>query len=133
MFKYVKFTKAEDEFTTHDFRGGSEEVKVNHFNVSVVSIEAEDAAILDEVIASQNERINCIEIDHAEFKELVGDSLQIKRIRKVVAERIASKYTYADEIAMLKRDDSTAKKIEYVDFVNESIAIGSELKSLIGY
>jgi len=133
MFKYVKFTKVEDEFTTHDFRGGSEEVKVNHFNVSVVSIEAEDAAILDEVIASQNERINCIEIDHAEFKELVGDSLQIKRIRKVVAERIASKYTYADEIAMLKRDDSTAKKIEYVDFVNESIAIGSELKSLIGY
>lgn len=133
MFKYVKYTKVADEFTTHSFRGAGEELKVNHFNVSVVSIESEDEAILEEVIVSQDEKINCIEIDHAEFKELVGDSLQIERIRKVVAERIASKYTYADEIAMLRRDDTDAKKIEYVAFVNESIAIGSELKSLVGY
>lgn len=133
MFKYVKFTKAEDEFTTHDFRGGSEEIIVNHFDVNVVSIQAENEVAINTLIASQESVINCIEITKDEFKELVTDSAQLNRIRNVVAERIASKYSYADEIAMLKKADDNAKKIAYEAYVAESISIGNELKSLIGY
>jgi hypothetical protein len=133
MFKYVKFTKVEDEFTTHDFRGGSEEVKVNHFNVDVVSIESEDEVVVTELIITQNEIINCEIITKDEFKELVKDSAQINRIRDVVAKRIASKYSIPDEIAMMKKEDDNTKKVEYLAFVEESVQIGNELKSLVGY
>lgn len=133
MFKYIKYTKVEDEFTTHEFRGGDDSVKVNHFDVPVVSIESDSEDLIYEVIVSQNEIINCEEITKDEFKELVKESAQINRIRNVVAERIASKYSYADEIAMLKKDDNDAKKIAYENYVTESIAIGNELKSLLGY
>jgi hypothetical protein len=133
MFKYVKFTKVQDEFTTHEFRGGDDEVKVNHFDVDVVSIESDNEDAIYEVITSQDERINCQEITKDEFKEIVKNSAQIERIRTIVKERITSKYSIADEIAMMKRDESDAKRVEYEAFVSESIAKGDELKSIVGY
>lgn len=133
MFKYVKFTKVQDEFTTHEFRGGDDLVKVNHFDIDVVSLESDDAEAIYELIISQDERINCQDITKDEFKELVKNSAQIERIRTIVKERIASKYSIADEIAMIKRDESDAKRVEYEAFVSESIAKGDELKSIVGY
>ena len=133
MFKYVKFTKVEDEFTTHTFRGGDENVKVNHFDIDVVSLESEDEVAITETIISQDERINCEVITKEEFKDLVSDSAQINRIRSVVKERIACKYSAADEIAMLKRNADDKKKIAYETYVSECIAVGDELKSLVGY
>lgn len=133
MFVYVKFTKVQDEFTTYEFRGGDDLVKVNHFDVDVVSLESENEDAIADLIANQDERINCVEITKEEFKELVKDSAQINRIRNVVKERIASKYSVADEIAMLKKDDTNEKRVAYESYVTECIAVGDELKSNVGY
>lgn len=133
MFKYIEFTRVSDEFTTYEFRGGNEDVKVNYFDVNVVSIESENEIAINNLILSQDKRINCQIITKDEFKELVKDSAQIERIRTVVKERIASKYSYSDEIAMMKRDESDSKRLEYEAFVAESIAKGDELKALVGY
>ena len=132
MFKYIKFTRVKDEFTTHLFRGGDEDVKVNYFDVDVVSIQNDDEDKLNELIASQDERINCIEITKEEFKELVTNSAQINRIRDEVKEKIASKYSTEDEIAMLKRDEFDSKKIEYLAYVEECKQIGVKLKEEFG-
>jgi hypothetical protein len=132
MFKYIKFEKVSTEDTVLEFRGGSEDVKVNHFNVSVVSLAGEEVAI-DEVIASQDARILCEEIAQEEFKSLVTDSTQLNRIREVVAKEIAKKYSLADEIAMSKRDESDGKRIAYETYVTECLAIGYGLKAEIGY
>lgn len=133
MFVYVEFTKVTDEFTTYEFRGGSEDVKVNYFDVNVVSIEADNENTIYELITSQDERINCHEITKDEFKELVKNSAQIERIRTIIKERIASKYSIADEIAMMKRDENDAKRVEYEVFVEECKLVGENLKSLVGY
>lgn len=133
MFKYVKFNRVTDDVTTYEFRGGSEDVKVNHFDVDVVSIESDNEDLIYELIASQDEKINCEEILQDEFKDLVKDSAQLNRIRNVVKERIASKYSFADEIAMMKRIDSDEKRVEYEVFVEECKLIGENLKALVGY
>lgn len=133
MFRYIVFTRVTDDITTYEFRGRNEDVKVNHFDVNVVSIESDDEIAITELIISQNEKINCKEINKDEFKNLVKDSAQLNRIRSIVKERIASKYSIADEIALLKKDHNDSKKIEYEAFVNESIQKGDELKALIGY
>ena len=133
MFVYVKFEKVSDEFTTYEFRGGNEDVKVNYFDVNVVSIESENEIAINNLILSQDKKINCQLISKDEFKELVKDSAQIERIRTVVKERIASKYSYADEIAMMKRDETDSKRLDYETFVAECISKGDELKALVGY
>lgn len=132
MFKYIKFTRVEDEFTTHIFKGGDEDLNVNRFDVDVVSIESEDENAIDTLIASQNPDINCIEITKEEFKSLVTNSAQINRIRDIVKERIARKYTYADEISMLKKDEFDSAKIEYLAYVEECKQVGVELKEEFG-
>lgn len=133
MFKYIKFTKTKDEFTTHEFKGGDELVKVNYFDVDVVSVEAADVSDIDALIDSQETAINCTEITQEEFKTLVSDSSQLNRIREVVASEIAKKYTIADEIGMAKRAADDAKRIEYEGYVLQCIDIGRQLKSKIGY
>lgn len=133
MFVYVKFEKVSDEFTTYEFRGGNEDVKVNYFDVNVVSIESENEIAINNLILSQDKKINCQIISKDEFKELVKDSAQIERIRTIVKERIASKYSYADEIAMIKKDENDPKRVEYETFVAECISKGDELKALVGY
>ena len=133
MFVYVKFEKVSDELTTYEFRGGNEDVKVNYFDVNVVSIESENEIAINNLILSQDKKINCQLISKDEFKELVKDSAQIERIRTVVKERIASKYSYADEIAMMKRDETDSKRLDYETFVAECISKGDELKALVGY
>ena len=133
MFVYVKFEKVSDEFTTYEFRGGNEDVKVNYFDVNVVSIESENEIAINNLILSQDKKINCQIISKDEFKELVKDSAQIERIRTIVKERITSKYSYADEIAMMKRDETDSKRLDYETFVAECISKGDELKALVGY
>lgn len=133
MFVYVKFEKVSDEFTTYEFRGGNEDVKVNYFDVNVVSIESENEIAINNLILSQDKKINCQIISKDEFKELVKDSAQIERIRTIVKERIASKYSYADEIAMMKKDENDSKRLDYETFVAECISKGDELKALVGY
>lgn len=133
MFKYVSFNKVTDEFTTHEFRGTSEGTSVNHFDSAVVSIKSEDEAQIDALIASQENIINCTLITKEEFREIVKDSAQLNRIRTIVKERIASTYSFADEIAMMKRDVLDEKRVEYEVFVSECKLIGENLKSLIGY
>jgi len=132
MFKYVKYTKVTDEFTTHEFRGGDELVKVNHFDVDVVSIEGASADV-DALIAKGEAVINCVEVTQAEFKVLVTDSSQLKRIREVVATEIAKKYSIADEFGMAKRAVDDTKRVAYEAYVAECISIGKAIKTKIGY
>ena len=133
MFKYVKFTKVETANTVLEFRGDSEEVKVNHFNVDVVSIESENEDAIDALIDSQSSEIGCEVIEQDEFKTIVGESSQLKRIREVVAIEIAKKYTISDEFAMQKRDGDDEKRVSYEEYVTACVEIGSSLKNGIGY
>ena len=133
MFKYVKFERVTSLVTVYEFRGGNEDVKVNYFDVTVVSIESESEIAINELIASQPPSINCVEITKEEFKEIVKDSAQIERIRTVVKERIASKYSIADEIALMKRDSTDKKRVDYEAYVKECIKKGDALKSEFGY
>ncbi len=86
MFKYIKFEKVKNEFTTLEFRGDAEGVEVFHFDVSVVSIKGDVEDDIDALIAQQPSEINCTEITQDEFKVLVSNSAQVNRIREVVTE-----------------------------------------------
>ena len=137
MFRYIKFEKVETEYTTLEFRGDAEGVKVNHFSdnetekVSVVSIESDDESAIDALVASQ--AIECVEITKDEFKILVTDSAQLKRIREVVAGEVAKKYSFADEIAINKRASDDAKRVAYDAYIAECLTVGYGLKVEIGY
>lgn len=133
MFKYIKFEKVETEFTVLEFRAQSEDVKVNSFDVNVVSLEAENAADIDALVAMQDSRILCEEITHDDFKDLVTVSSQLERIRDVVAAEVAKKYSFAEEFGMSKRDVSDAKRIEYEAYIKECLSLGYGLKAEIGY
>jgi hypothetical protein len=120
--RYFTYTPLVDEYTTHIYRGE----KVHYFDGLVVSVE-------DEVLQEQHEGINATEITQAEFVELVKNSTQIKAIRDMVAREIAKRYSYADEIAMLKRADTDPKKLAYEAYVAECKALGDEAKAKLGY
>jgi hypothetical protein len=106
---------------------------VNYFDKDVVSIESADEIAISEIIAMQDKKINCVVISKDEFKELVTDSLQLNRIREVVKNKIASKYSPADEIAMMKKNTTESKRVAYEAFVTECIAYGDALKAQVGY
>jgi len=131
MFKYIKFEDVKVTGTTLTFRGNDEDVKVNSFDVNVVSISADDESKIDELIASQPAEINCVEITQSEFKELVKNSAQLNRIRQVVKNKIAKKYDLADEIAMSKKEGD--EKEEYLEYVDDCLQLGYGLKLDIGY
>lgn len=89
MFKYVKFKRVADDVTTYEFRGGSSDVKINHFNIDVVSIESEIESDIDDLVASQDESINCEFITREEFEDLVKTTIQYLRILEVVEEKFS--------------------------------------------
>lgn len=122
MFKYFTYTPVKDSLTTHEFVGD----KVNRFDGGVVSVEEENLFQQPAIIMAK-------EISLDMFKELVAGSRQIKRCRAFVAEKIALKYSVADEIAMLKRDANDPKRVEYEAYVTECKQLGNEMKAAIGY
>jgi len=132
MFKYVKYNKVKTEYTVLEFRGGDDTVKVNHFDGDVVSISG-DSSDIDALMALQPDEIECVEISQEEFRVLVGQSAQLKRIRDVVKGKIADRYDAGDEIAMSRRTSDDPKRVEYDAYVAECIAYGNELKTAIGY
>lgn len=122
---YVKFDDGENFRVVGVFDG-----KVHSFSVPVVAVEGTITEV-NELIALQG--FKCTVITQPEFKTLVSDSLQLKRIREVVAEKIGEKYSFADELGMSKRDTMDSKRITYEAHVAECIAIGDALKEEIGY
>ena len=80
MFKYVRFTPVESQFTTLTFKKINEDVKVNFFTLPVVSIEADNEALIDELISSQVKEIKCEVITKEEFINLIKLTSQYKRI-----------------------------------------------------
>ena len=132
MFKYIKFTKVETADTVLEFRGGDDVVKANYFDSGVVSLKGSKIDI-EALVSLQPKEISCTVITKAEFKILVSDSAQLKRIRSVVKSEISKKYDIADEIAIQKRVPTDAKRIAYEAHVAKCIADGQSLKSGIGY
>lgn len=129
---YIKYKKIKDEFTTHSFNTKNEKVKVNYFDKNVVSLDGEEQD-MNTLISSQNPIIECVEIQKEEFKEIVTDSVQLKRIRDIVKEKIASKYSFADELALGKKAKDDKKRLKYEAFVLECKEEGQKLKSKLGY
>ena len=80
MFKYVRFTPVESQFTTLTFKQKNNDVKVNFFSLSVVSLEADNEALIDELISSQVKEIKCEVITKEEFINLIKLTSQYKRI-----------------------------------------------------
>lgn len=132
MFKYVKFNTIQDELTKLEFRGGGEDVKVNYFDTGVVSLEGTKSDI-NAIISKQDPKINCVEITIDEFREIASSSRQLERIRKVVAADVAKQYSLADEIGMLKREETDPKRVAYEAYVAECKAKGDEAKAKMGY
>ena len=122
MFKYFKFTPVKDSYTTHEFVGD----KVNRFDGGIVSVLEEDLSVQPAIIKAK-------EISVDEFKTRVSSSRQINRCRAFVAEKIAEKYSIADEIAMLKREATDPKRVAYETYVEECKALGDEMKAAVGY
>lgn len=80
MFKYIRFTPLKTNETTLTFRSKTEDVKVNYFDRPFVSIQSENEADIDVLIASQPSEIDCKEITKDEFVQLVKLSSQYQRI-----------------------------------------------------
>jgi len=80
MFKYIRFTPVPLAYTTLTFLGGDENVKVNYFDKPFVSIEAENEADIDALIAFQPNEIACEIISKEEFIQLVKTTRQYQRI-----------------------------------------------------
>lgn len=80
MFKYIRFNEVQDEYSKVTFLQKNEEVKVNFFDKPIVSIEADDEDLIDELILSQDERINCEEITQDEFVQLYKLTSQYQRV-----------------------------------------------------
>jgi hypothetical protein len=89
MVKYIKFKKVSDEFTTHEFRGGNEQVEVFLFDKPIASIKSDSEAAIDELIASQDVKIACQVISKEEFISLVKTTKQYERVCEIVKEKIA--------------------------------------------
>ncbi len=122
MFKYFEFIPVKDSYTTHEFVGD----KVNRFDGGIVSV-------LEENLSVQPAIIKAKEISVEEFKERVSSSRQINRCRAFVAEKIAEKYSVADEISMLRKDSTDPKRVAYETYVQECKSAGDEMKAALGY
>ncbi len=138
MVKYIEYTKVNTKHTVLEFRGGSEDVSVTNFTgedmfANVVSITGESETDIDNLINTQPEEINCIELVQAEFKALVRNSDQLQNIRRIVKSEIAKKYDIADEIALSKLDVDDLKRTSYEEYISFCILSGSKLKTNIGY
>lgn len=88
MFKYVRYTEAQNQYTKLGFEQQNEDVKVNRFDKPIVSLEAEDESLIDALIASQDEAINCEEITQEEFTEIYKLTAQYQRVLDVSEEAL---------------------------------------------
>lgn len=79
MFKYVIYTKVETEHTVLEFRGGNDTIKLKHYDVPVVSIEADNEAEIDDLIAQQSIEIKCAVLTKNAFVALVKNTKQFQR------------------------------------------------------
>jgi len=140
MFKYVKCKKVKTEHTVLEFKliGESDNVELFNFTglddkeLCVVSLKGDETKI-DKIIKNQPGEIECEVIDYEKFRKLVKNSVQINRIREIVRDKIAKKYTLADEIALNRLNDLDSKKQDYLNYVNECRATGEKLKKELGY
>jgi len=135
MFKYVQYDKAQGQYTEYEFLPSTEDVKVNYFtadDIKVVSLEGEEE-VINALIAEQPEVINCRELTLDEFLVKVEFSDQIKAIRRQVSNKIAARYSFADELAMRKRAEDDQKRVEYEAYVADCISMGKQLKEAVGY
>ena len=87
MFKYVKYEKVETKHTVLEFRGGTENVEVNHFDGEIVSLKADSEADIDTLISTQFIEINAMIITKEEFKTLFKNTAQYRRILKQVDDK----------------------------------------------
>jgi len=136
MFKYVKFKKVNTGDTVLEFKEVGilgENVKINYFDVPIVSLESDSEDDINNLINAQDSQIECEEVSKDEFIELVKNSAQINRIKDIVKAKIAEKYSFADEIKLIKLSTDDPKRQEYEDYVNSCKDIGKELKEQIGY
>ena len=126
MFKYIKYTEVETEFTKLTFVRKNEDVRVVFFDKPFVALECENEELIDELIAYQDELIKCEEITADEFKGLAETTSQYARVLELVAERleknmsaIKSKYPESErESWSLQKEE--AKK--YLETKNETDA-----------
>lgn len=80
MFKYARYIRVVDEFTTHEFTELNEKCKVNKFDVPYVSVECANESDFLELLENQNPIIAAVEILKEEFAVGVENSAQVKRI-----------------------------------------------------
>lgn len=88
MFKYIKYTEVETEFTKLTFVRKNEDVRVAFFDKPFVALECENEELINELIAYQDELIKCEEITADEFKGLVQTTSQYARVFELAAERL---------------------------------------------
>ena len=105
MFKYVRYTPFTDQYTTHEFNEKNDKCKVHRFDVPYVSVECDNEADFNALMAYQNPIINATEIDKAQFTDLVQHSDQVKRMYNVVNEQYSSELApysvrYSEEESM---------------------------------
>lgn len=112
MFKYIKFTKVSDAFTTHTFRVGDEPVRAYGFDADVVALESEDVVNIDAVIASQNDLINCTEISYDEFKDVVRTTAQYARVKHRVEEKYNADVAVLTSLYPLHERETWATQLE---------------------
>ncbi len=113
FIKYVSFQKVQAEHTVLEFRGGSETVKVNYFDVPAVSIEAETEAEITALIASQPLEINCVEITKDAFSLLVKETSQVKRKLQVINDEFDAKvYALISGVPEAERTSWTKQETE---------------------
>jgi hypothetical protein len=106
MVKYIEFEKASDEFTTHEFRGGSEDVIVTHFsgiNRNIVKIESDDASAIDSLISNQAVQINCTEVQYEDIKELIKKTDQVFHTKRQLRDKIRGIKDLEDDLTDLKK------------------------------
>lgn len=133
MFKFVAYQPYEDTHTTLEFRGGDEAVEVFNFDGNFVAIKSENEAEIDALIAKQPTEIRCTALTQEEFNEAVKESRQIENLRRACKEKIAKRYSIADEIGMMKRAASDSKRVEYEAYVNACLSECDAQKADMGY
>ena len=80
MFKYVRFNKVEDAYTTHSFLELNHSCTVHRFDVDVVSIAFAEMTSFTTLLEYQDPVINATEITKDEFLSLVSETSQVIRI-----------------------------------------------------
>ena len=111
MFKYVSYTPMTDAYTTHIFNEKDDKCKVHRFDVPYVSIECDNEADFNALMAYQNPIINATEIDKTQFTDLVQHSDQVKRMYDVANEQYAKDMKAVNNLYTQDEIDSWAMQV----------------------